>query len=216
MAYKMYGKNGDKRYYSKMQTYFVFILFWAGLALSLFGKELIRLLALNPDYWTAYQVVPYIILAYIFSGAKYIASIGLYLKRKTKYMAYTTIGAAILNVGLNFLLIPKYRMIGAAIATVISFVALYISTYLISNHFYKIPYENMKLVKMLIISLIIFFLSTLTTPLPIILRVIIKILLVISLPFILYPMKFYEPIELKRIKQGWRKLTGSNDKKYLT
>lgn len=208
MAYKMYGKKGDKRYYSKMQTYFVFVLFWAGLVLALFGKELIKLLALNPDYWTAYQVVPYIILAYVFSGAKYIASLGLYLKRKTKYIAYTTIGATILNIGLNFLLIPQYRMIGAAIATVISFIALYAATYFISNHFYKIPYENIKLLKMLILSIIIFSLSILTGQLHIVSRILLKFLLVVSFPFILYSMKFYEPIELERIKQGWHKFTG--------
>ncbi len=65
-----------------MLTYFLFILFWAGLGLAFFSKEIIKLLALNPDYWAAYQVVPYIILAYIFSGAKSVTSLGLYLKRK--------------------------------------------------------------------------------------------------------------------------------------
>ena len=208
MAYKIYGKKGDKRYYSKMQTYFVFVLLWAGLSLSLFGKELIRILALNPDYWVAYQVVPYIILAYIFSGAKYIASLGLYLKRKTKYIAYNTIGAAILNIGLNFLLIPKYKMIGAAIATLISFVVLFFATYFVSNRFYKIPYENMKFLKMLVLAVVLFSLSTLTASLNILPRILIKIAVIISFPFILYPFNFYEPIEIDRIKQGWYKLTG--------
>jgi len=213
MAYKIYGKKGDKRYYSKMQTYFVFVLLWAGLSLSLFGKELIRILALNPDYWTAYQVVPYIILAYIFSGAKYIASLGLYLKRKTKYIAYNTIGAAILNIGLNFLLIPKYKMIGAAIATLISFVVLFFATYFVSNRFYKIPYENMKFLKMLVLAVVLFSLSTLTASLNILPRILIKIAVIISFPFILYPFNFYEPIEIDRIKQGWYKLTGLRKKK---
>lgn len=213
MAYKIYGKKGDKRYYSKMQTYFVFVLLWAGLALSLFGKELIKILALNHDYWAAYQVVPYIILAYVFSGAKYVASLGLYLKRKTKYIAYNTIGAAVLNVGLNFLLIPKYKMIGAAIATIISFIALYFATYFVSKRFYKIPYENMKFLKMLVLAVVLFFLSTLTASLNILPRILIKIAIIASFPFILYIFNFYEPIELERIKQGLHKLTGLKKKK---
>jgi len=205
IAYKMYGQKGDKRYYSKMQTYFVFVLFWAGLGLAFFGKEIIKLLALNPDYWAAYQVVPYIILAYIFSGAKSVVSLGLYLKRKTNYIAYNTIGAAVLNIGLNFILIPKYKMIGAAVATIISFVALYFVTYFVANHFYKIPYENMKLLKMLVLAVVLFFLSTLTANLNILPRILIKVAVIISFPFILYPMKFYEPIEILRIKQSWQK-----------
>jgi len=205
IAYKMYGQKGDKRYYSKMQTYFVFVLFWAGLGLAFFSKEIIKLLALNPDYWVAYQVVPYIVLAYIFSGARYVASLGLNLKRKTKYIAYSTIGAAILNIGLNFILIPKYKMIGAAIATIISFVALYFVTYFVSNRFYKIPYENMKLLKMFVLAIALFFLSTLTAKLNILPRILIKVAIIISFPFILYPMNFYEQIEILRIKQSWKK-----------
>lgn len=205
IAYKMYGQKGDKRYYSKMLTYFVFVLFWAGLGLALFGKELIKALALNPDYWLAYTIVPYIILGYIFSGAKSILNLGLYLKKKTKYIAYNTIGAAVLNIGLNFILIPKYKMIGAAVATVISFIALYLVTYFIANRFYKIPYENMKLLKMLVLAIVLFFLSTLTANLDILPRILIKVAIIISFPFILYPMNFYEPIEIKRIKQSWQK-----------
>jgi len=205
IAYKIYGQKGDKRYYSKMQTYFVFVLFWAGLGLSLFGKEIIKVFALNPDYWTAYKVVPYIVLAYIFSGAKSVVSLGLYLKRKTNYIAYNTIGAAVLNIGLNFILIPKYKMIGAAVATIISFVALYFVTYFVANKFYKIPYENMKLLKMLVLAVVLFFLSTLTANLNILPRILIKVAIIILFPFILYPMKFYEPIEIERIKQSWKK-----------
>ncbi|MCK4819091.1 polysaccharide biosynthesis C-terminal domain-containing protein, partial [bacterium] len=175
------------------------------LSLALFGKGLIKILALNPDYWAAYQVVPYIILAYIFSGARSVANLGLYLKRKTKYIAYNTIGTAVLNIGLNFILIPKYKMIGAAVATIISFVVLYVATYFVANRFYKIPYENMKLLKMLMAAIILFFFSTLTTNLNILPSILIKVALIISFPLILYPMKFYESIEIKRIKQPWQK-----------
>ncbi|MBC8526534.1 MAG: polysaccharide biosynthesis C-terminal domain-containing protein [Candidatus Cloacimonetes bacterium] len=205
IAYKMYGKKGDKRYYSKMQTYFVFVLFWAGLGLAFFSKEIIKVLALNPDYWLAYTVVPYIIIAYIFSGAKSVVNLGLYLKRKTNYIAYNTIGAAVLNIGLNFILIPKYKMIGAAVATIISFVALYFVTYFVSNRFYKIPYENLKLLKMFVVAIVLFFLSTLTANLIILPKILIKVAMLASFPFILYPMKFYEEIELIRIKQSWKK-----------
>jgi len=206
ISYKMYGQEGDKRYFSKMLTYFVFALFWAGLGLSFFGKELIKLLALNPDYWIAYQVVPYIILAYIFSGARYVVSIGLNLKRKTKYIAYSTIGAAILNIGLNFILIPKYKMMGAAVATIISFAALYFATYFIANRFYKIPYENLKLLKMLILAVALFFLSTLAANLQILPRILLKVAILISFPFILHFLKFYEEIEIDTIKKMFFKI----------
>lgn len=206
LAYKMYGQKGDKRYYSKMLTYFVYVLFGGGLGLAFFGKELIEKFALNPDYWLAYQVVPYLIFAYIFSGAKAVVSLGLYLKKKTNYIAYNTIGAAVLNIGLNFILIPKYKMMGAAVATIISFIALYFVTYFVADRFYKIPYENMKLLKMLILAIVLFFLSTLAADLSTLPRLLSKLGLLISFPFLLYPMNFYEEIEIERIKAGFKRI----------
>ncbi|MCK5381837.1 MAG: polysaccharide biosynthesis C-terminal domain-containing protein, partial [Candidatus Latescibacteria bacterium] len=206
IAYRMYGQKGDKRYYSKMLTYFVYVLFGGGLGLAFFGKELIEKFALNPDYWLAYQVVPYLIFAYIFSGAKAVVSLGLYLKKKTNYIAYNTIGAAVLNIGLNFILIPKYKMMGAAVATIISFIALYFVTYFVADRFYKIPYENMKLLKMLILAIVLFFLSTLAADLSTLPRLLFKLGLLISFPFLLYPINFYEEIEIERIKAGFKRI----------
>jgi len=206
IAYKMYGQKGDKRYYSKMLTYFVFVLCWAGLALTLFGREIVELLALNPDYWAAYSVVPYIVLGYIFSGARSVVNLGLYLKRKTSYIAYNTVGAAILNIGLNFLLIPKYKMMGAAIATVISFFALYVVTYFTANRFYKVPYENRKIIQMITVAVALFIVSMFSSDMILWARILTKILMLLLFPFILYPLNFYEAIEIERIKDGWKKM----------
>ncbi len=104
-------------------------------------------------------------------------------------------------------------MIGAAVATIISYVVLYFITYFFANRFYKIPYENMKFLKMLVLAVVLFFLSTLTASFNTLPRILIKVALIISFPFILYPFNFYEPIELERIKQGWQKLTGLRKKK---
>ncbi|MDO9578418.1 MAG: polysaccharide biosynthesis C-terminal domain-containing protein [Candidatus Cloacimonadales bacterium] len=205
LAFKMYNQKGDKRYYSKILTYFCYILFWAGLGLAFFGKEFIKVLTLNPDYWASYQVVPYIIFAYIISGAKYVVSLGLFLTKKTQYIAYNAIIAVMINIGLNFILIPKYKMIGAAIATVISFIILYMLTYLIANRYYKIPYENTKLIKMMILSIFLYMISSLFANMNLEIRVLGKLILFISFPIFLYFLNFYEKIEILRIKQVWNK-----------
>lgn len=201
LAYKMYGKQGDKRYYSKMLTYFLFVIMWAGLGLSVFSKEVLKIFVLSPDYMSAYNVVPIIVLLYVFSGAKSVVNLGLLLKRKTKYIAYKTIGAAVLNIILNFLLIPQFKMMGAAIATAISFFALYLVTYYLSNRFYKIPYENLKLVKMLATAIFLFLVSMLLHGAELWLSIFFKTILFISFPIMLYFMNFYEHIELQRIRE---------------
>lgn len=206
IAYKIYGKKGDKRYFSKMHTYFVFVLCWAGLGLSLFSKEVIKLLALNPDYWAAYTVVPVIVLAYVFAGGKSVTSLGMYLTGKTRFIAYNTIFAMLLNIGLNFLLVPKYGMMGAAIATLIAFIALYIITQIVSNRFYKIPFENRKILDLLLLSIVLYFIPYLFYDMRLITNIIVKILILISFPFLLYFLKFYEEIEIETIKKIFFKI----------
>jgi len=205
-AYKMYGQKGDKRYYSKMLTYFMFVLCWSGLGLSLFSKEVIKLLALNPDYWAAYTVVPVIVLAYVFSGGKSVTSLGMYLTGKTRFIAYNTIFAMLLNIGLNFLLIPKYGMMGAAIATLITFIVLYVISQIMSNRFYKIPFDNRKILNLLLLSIVLYFIPYLFYDMRLITNIIVKILILISFPFLLYMFNFYEEIEIETIKKIFFKI----------
>jgi len=201
-AYQMYGKQGDKRYYSKMQTYVVFVLCWMGLGLSLFGKELIEIFALNSDFWPAYEIIPLIALAYIFNGARTAVSVALYLKKKTQYIAFAFIITAILNIGLNFALIPMFGRMGAAYATLISFFALYLLSYFLSNRVYRIQYENLKIFKMILVILLLYALSLFTSDMTIVLRVILKIFILAIFPVVLFFLNFYERIELERIKEG--------------
>ena len=90
------------------------VLVWAGLALSLFSKEIVEIFALNPSYYSAYIVVPYIIVVYILYGMSTISSLGMYLSGKNFYMALITMFCAGINIGLNFWLIPQYGIIAAA------------------------------------------------------------------------------------------------------
>lgn len=201
-AYKMYGKKGDKRYYSKMLTYFVFGLCWVGLGISLFGKEIIKTFALNPDYWPAYKIIPIVALAYVFSGAGVVVNVGMFLKKETKYIAYTTLAAAAINILLNFALIPYFAMFGAAAATLLSFLFLFLISYLVSNRLYSIPYEVYKIGKMVAVIIGLYAVSTLSFELNTLLQIIIKIVLLAVFPLVLYYWKFYERIEIQKIAES--------------
>ena len=219
IAYKMYNKEGDKRYFSKMLTYLTFLLVWTGLALSLFSKEIIRTFALNPDYWPAYQVVPVVVFSYVFFGMRLVSMLGLYLTKNTKYVAYTTLIAAIVNIVLNFIFIPMWGMMAAAFTTLVSFIVLYILSDKISGRYYKIPFEYAKIIKVIFIGLL-FYLISLSVNVSFIFDILLKFVLIILLPFSLYLIGFYESIELERINGiyvKWRNPLkwGKNIKNYF-
>lgn len=195
-AYRQYGKEGDKRYYTKIMTYLTFVLVWAGLALSLFGKEIIKVFALNPQFWNAYYVVPVVVFSYVFFGMRIVASLGMFLTKNTKYVAYTTTIASLFNIGLNFWWIPKFGMMAAAYSTLVSFILLYLITCYYSNKFYKIPFENYKLTLSIIIGVILYLISSLVNDNGSLIRILVKSFLLILFPLILYAFKFYESAEL--------------------
>jgi len=205
LAYKLYKKEGDKEYYKKMKTYVAFVLVWAGFALSVYGKEIVELFAQQEAYYPAHEVVSLIVLAYVIYGVSMISSLGMYLTGNNYYMAYITLFCAALNIGLNFWLIPIYGMLGAAINTVIAFAVLDLLSNLASNRYYKIDYENLKLLKLYTIGIVVFLGSVYLNDIFLLLRVTLKLILIILFPFIIILSGYFSRLELKSISGAIKK-----------
>ncbi|WP_324024715.1 oligosaccharide flippase family protein [Maribacter sp. BPC-D8] len=91
-------------------------------------------------FTTGSAVVLWILLGYAFNGMyKMVANYLFYLK-KTKLIAYMTLGSAILNLILNYLLIQKNGILGAAQATTITFFILFLGVFILSYKNYKMPW----------------------------------------------------------------------------
>lgn len=196
IAFKIFGQKDDGRYFSKMMTYSTFFFVWGFIFLSLFSKELIEIFSASQDYKNASIFIPVILLSYVFSGMRLSATLGMLLTKNTKNIAWITIGSALLNIILNFIFIPVYGLMAAAINTLIAYLLFYIITQRISDNYFKIPFENRKLVILIMLgsalSSAIYFLPDMNFAAGFIL----KILLVGIFPLILYLFRFYERAEL--------------------
>jgi O-antigen/teichoic acid export membrane protein len=211
IAYKVYQTEGDKDYYKKLKTYLAFLLIWAGLALSLFSKEIVELFALNSSYYSAYQVVPYIILAYILYGISTISSLGMFLSGKNFYMAIITMLCAGINIGLNFWLIPQFGIIAAAINTVIAFFIQDILSIVASNKYYRINYEYFKLTKLFVTGFILFIACSFLLTDSLFVNISIKLVASFIFPFICLAIVCFEKRELIVIKKVFFKWRNPKD-----
>ena len=78
----------------------------------------------------AFQILlGYLFLAYAMAPFFFL----LQASGKMRYFSYTAAVGALTNIGLNIILIPKYSLIGAAIATVISNLVIFIMLYVYSS-----------------------------------------------------------------------------------
>lgn len=113
------------------------------LLISLFSKEIVTLL-MNRRFHECYRIVPIFLLSIIFSELTGIFQVKFFFKNKTIWFPASLIFAAIMNAYLNFILIPRYDIYGAAFAKTLSELAILFTTYYMSQHFHKTDYNLIK------------------------------------------------------------------------
>ena len=154
-----------KQMFSKILTYLFVVLMSVFLIGSLFVEDLVRLRVagryfIHPDYWPGLSIVPWTLLAYVFTGIYTIFVPGVYLEKKTQYIPLNSGFGAALKVGLNYALIPSMGLMGAAQATLWSYVAMAIGMFFVSQKFYKIECEWSKIIRVAVAALALYSLST--------------------------------------------------------
>lgn len=190
----------NKRFYSKVLLYSSYVIMFAIIGLSLFSREAIMLISRSEDLWGSFAIVPVLSLSVFFLNLREVSSSGLYIAKKTKILGVIVAVSGIMNLALNILLIPLWDIAGAAVATLLSQVFYWYACYFFSQKAYFIPYETGKLFMMFICGSTLAFSGMLVNDLGLVPRLFIKTGLLLSFPFILYFLGFYEKAELLAIK----------------
>lgn len=137
-----------------------FVIFGSLILLSVIVfADVLKFLLLDESYWDAMKVVPLIILANFCLGIYNNLSVWYKLTDKTQIGAYISIVGAVLTLGLNYLLIPKYSYYGSAIATIVAYGSMMIISYVLGNKYYPIPYDMEKIGRYLGLSILFSIIS---------------------------------------------------------
>lgn len=115
---EVYGKVKIKNIFK----YYNFIGWFCVLGLALYGKFFIQVLATS-EYIVGFKLIPLIALSYFLWGVSEFYALGLHIANKVLQDSAIVTIAAIINVILNIILIPYIGMYGAAISTIIAYVA---------------------------------------------------------------------------------------------
>lgn len=205
IIYKMIDEPGSKRFYSKILTYMGFGVMIIVMVVSFYGKEIAMLFADKKEYWSAYPIIPVLAFGLFFSSLRDTVYTGLNISKKTKVTAVIIITISIINIGLNIVFINLFRSMGAAIATALSQLLYLGLVWKFSQKYFFIPYELSKILKVFITGAILCVGAMLANRLPLIPAVLIKFGLLLAYPLILFYWKFFEEIELERLRGFWHK-----------
>ncbi|MFZ1292133.1 MAG: oligosaccharide flippase family protein [Melioribacteraceae bacterium] len=214
IAFKMIHEPNSKRFYSKVLTYYVIAISFISLLIALFSRELLVLIS-SKEYLIVYNIIPIILLSFIFRGIADMVSLGFFISKKTKYNSIIIISGMLISVTTNFLLIPLFGMCGSAISMLIAFFLMTVSTYLIVNKIFPINYEIRKIILIIFGGIVLFIPTIFITELNFFTQLIIKIVIIILFPFGLFYVNIFEEIEIAKIKEIFNLLKKPFNKKYI-
>jgi len=141
------------RFVTKALTYFAVGLVWVALPFSLLAPEIVHLLARNPAYYPALAVVPPLVFAFVLYVLMLGAQIGFYFGGKAHYATWATLVALVLNLALDFVLVPRVGIVGAAVAAAVAAVARFALTYYWAQRVYPLPFEMGRMAAVLALAM---------------------------------------------------------------
>lgn len=196
-----------KEIFSRVMTYFVLIAAFIFLFFSFFIGDLVRIRILGyhliqREYWGGLSIVPVVLCAYIFTGMSAILVAGVHIQKKTFILPYTTGLGAVVNIGGNYLLIPLIGMMGAAVATLLSYLVMASVLFVIVQRFYPVQYETRRIATITIVTIFLFAVySALNFESFHSLAIPLKVLLLIAFPLLLVAARFLDPAEVTFLKR---------------
>ena len=197
-----------KEIFSRVLTYFTLLMASVFLFLTFFIDNIVRInlfgfTLINERYWSGLDIVPIVLLGYLFLGMATTMSAGIYIEKKTQYNPPITMAAAAVNIAVNLFLIPLIGFPGAAWATLIAYFVMAVMTYIMTQRIYPMKYEWGRLLKIGIALAIV--VVTEAAVLASAFDILFKILLVIVFFLLLGIMQFFKPGEMAMLKGMVRK-----------
>ncbi|UCE18755.1 MAG: oligosaccharide flippase family protein [Gemmatimonadota bacterium] len=143
-VFSKYKSEGAPVLFQRVFLIFFTVLSFTGIGLILFRAEVLSVLAAGA-YHESTRVIPLLVCSGILYGAYYVFTTGLLVSGKTAFLPVITLCAVIINVSLNLVLIPKYGIVGAGFATVATNCAMATATLLLSNRYYFMSFQWLKI-----------------------------------------------------------------------
>jgi len=189
------------RILARTGTHFFLGVLSVSLLVCVFAREIILILA-DPAFAGAARVVPLIAAGAFLVSAYYYPIKGLMLLKRTGIIPIITGISAVVTIAANLALIPRLGIMGAAAATAIGQLVLFVCTYAVSQRLYPIPYEYGKLGRAFVVGAGMVGLAAVLPPMGLAVSIAVKTAIVATLPIWLLALRVIsvqECISLARV-----------------
>jgi O-antigen/teichoic acid export membrane protein len=204
---KIANQQDSKQIYARVMTYFILFAAFVVLGGSLLVEYVVQIpigqgkTLMGKLYWNGLQIIPLILFSYMLYGIYVNLTIGVYIKKKSQLMIIFTGLAALVNIGSNFYLMPRFGMMGAAVATVLAYLVMVFSIFIANKKIYPVHYEYLRIMFIIIYLILGLFIFYYFSP-----NIFIRIILILLFPILFLKSKFFSREEKADFKQLLNKI----------
>ena len=155
MAYTTFAYSSKDDKDAKKNYYYIFNIetfFLMGIAFSLglFSKEIIQLMTAQ-SYWVSYVTIRDLMFSQTFFAMASVVGYGIFFEKKSGYSLMAVSAGALLNIILNFILIPKYGIAAASLTTLLGYALYFGLTLYYSEKTYSCEYGQKRVISTIVI-----------------------------------------------------------------
>lgn len=147
LMFRIHREEGATAIYARVMTYYLMVAGFVLVALASYSHEIVALIS-RPEYAAAADLVLLILLAYLLQGVYYILNVGVAVTDRTIWVPVVVGVSALVNLAGNFLLIPGFKLWGAAWSTLVSYACMALLMGAVSQRFYPIRFETARLARL--------------------------------------------------------------------
>jgi len=142
MLFKQFAESQEKykKNMARLFKYYWLVMFTLLIGYFVVLKEIYQLI-INVKYIEGYNIIAIVLLGVILWGVTNLLGATVIMKEKTGKMFLFTSISVLVNIGLNFIFIPKYGMYGAAVTTLISYILQFIMIFVYTQKLVFINYD---------------------------------------------------------------------------
>lgn len=119
------GSEDESEYNNRIFRHLISLTMLAGIGIVCFSKPFLRIY-INPDYFTAWKYIPFLTVGCVYITLGTFMATSYTVHKDSFGYLFSGLAGAVINIILNFLLIPQLKVYGAAIATCISYIVVFL------------------------------------------------------------------------------------------
>ncbi len=203
------GKKASQEFVTKLTRAYLIVCLPAVVGLSTLAKPFVDILT-TKEYYEGYRIIPLVASGAFFLGLYNRFGVGIAFYKRTYLILFCLLISGLLNLGLNFFLIPRYGYIAAAATTLVSYVFLLVLMIFVSRRYFVWEFPFKSLVKVAcssaIMGIVVYYIGNSLTPSTLLNLILGVVVGVVVYSLMLFLLREFKPSEIQVLLDLKRKI----------